>query len=121
MLLLSGRADEAAALFDRLSQLRPGVLEYRRGSAEAALAAGDDQGAFARFREIVSAAEADSSADAWFAWTRMLEILARNNEGGRRTTEIRREIARLRTLESALERPECLDRLRSIEDALPQP
>jgi tetratricopeptide (TPR) repeat protein len=118
-LLLTGRTDEAAELFDRLSQAKPEVLEYRRGGAEAHLAKGEDQEAFARFRGIVSAADPDASP--WFAWTRMMEILARHNEDGKRSAEIRREIARLRTLQSALERPDCLDRLRAIEDALPAP
>lgn len=120
-LLLTGRTDEAAELFDRLSQAKPEVLEYRRGGAEAHLAKGEDQEAFARFRGIVSTADPDASPDAWFAWTRMMEILARHNEDGKRSAEIRREIARLRTLQSALERPDCLDRLRAIEDALPAP
>lgn len=118
-LLLSGSSAEAAVMFENLSRARPDVPEYRRGSAEAHLAGGDDQQAFARFREIVASVDNESSADLWFAWTRMLEILARNNDDGRRTAEIRREIARLRTLQSALERPECLARLRAIEDALP--
>lgn len=120
-LLLSGRSQEAEARFLRLVEARPGVLEYRRGAAESRLALGADQEAFARFREIVTAADADTSTDVWLAWTRMMEILARHNDGGARSAEIRREIARLRTLESALEQPECLARLREIEDALPAP
>lgn len=118
-LLLYGRANEAIELFERLSRARPDVLEYRRGVGEALLFKGEDQEAFAQFRQIVAAADADESPEVWFAWTRMLEILARHNQDGARTAEIRREIARLRTLDSAPDRPECLDRLRSIEDALP--
>jgi len=116
--LAAGRGRDAVGLFEGLVRARAGVNEYERGLGEARLMTGDDEGAFAVFREIVARAEDEKGADVWIAWTRMLEILARRNEDWARTAEIRRQIARLRALPSALDQPECLDRLRAVEDGL---
>src|SRR5690606_28238332 len=95
----SGAEERFAALSARGAP-RPSVW---RGLGEARLALGDDAGAFSAMRSLATSGAPNESPHVWRAWTRMIEILARQNEGGRRNAEIRREIARLRTLESALE------------------
>jgi len=127
-LLLAGDAGAARSKFDewvnpdghRKVVPRPAPLQLRMGRAEAMFAMGDDQPAFALYREIAdNAAFADPGGrDFWRAWTRMLEILARQNTDGARTETITREIARLRAMPSAPDHPDCLARLAEIEQAL---
>ncbi len=96
-LLVLGAVEEAAPDFRLVLEAEPGWRSARLGLGEALLAAGDDAGAFAQFRDLAAALEAaaERSADYFHAWTRMLEILARQNKDGARTQTIQRECKRL--------------------------
>ncbi len=118
--LLSGRSEEAAFLFEKelAARRRSDLL---RGLGEARLAAGDPERAFAAFREIAEGLEAVQSYndDYWHAWTRMLEILAARPDAKERGASIRREITRLRAMESAKQHGECVERIAQVESRLP--
>lgn len=118
-LLLAGDPDRALEAFDAASAEgeSPSLL---RGTAEARLARGDDEGAFSEFRRLAQTMEAsgDTSRDYWHAWTRMLEILARRPRDPDSGASVRREIARLRSLPSALDHLDCLVKLREVEQRL---
>lgn len=118
--LLAGDTDSAAIAFERVSVGGKLPLFQLMGTAETLRAAGNDTAAFAVYREIAAdTAFADPGGrDFWRAWTRMLEILARQNEDGSRTETIAREIARLRAMPSAPDHPDCLARLAEIEKSL---
>lgn len=118
-LLLSGDANAAAELFERALEgaRRSDLL---RGLGEARLAAGDEERAFAAFREAAAGLTAAGidNRDTWHAWTRMLEVLSRRPDAAERGPSIRREVARLRSLASAPQHPDCLARLDEIEARL---
>jgi hypothetical protein len=118
--LLAGRAQEASGVFESLTSRGAPTPDQLRGLGEARLALGDASGAFAAFRTIISASDDEESPAVWRSWTRMIEILGAQNTDGSRSAEILRQIARLRGLPSALDYPDCLDRLRVVQDALPK-
>src|SRR5262249_19860430 len=112
---------DAVSEFESALRIRPGDLGATLALGEARLAAGDDRGAFGAFRDVAAPLEAAQthSGDYWQAWTRMLEILSRQNADGSRTPTIRPEIEPLRKLDTAPARAPCLERLRAIEASLP--
>lgn len=118
-LLLSGDANASADVFERALEgaRRSDLL---RGLGEARLAAGDQERAFAAFREAAAglAGAGIDNRDTWHAWTRMLEILSRRPDAAERGPSIRREVARLRSLASAAQHPDCLARLDEVEARL---
>lgn len=99
-LVLSGDGDQAATLFDSMMQSGGRQIDLLRGLGEAKLASGDDAGAFTAFREVATLLEAQPHKDRnyWHAWTRMLQILARQNADGSRSDTIMREARRLKAL-----------------------
>lgn len=122
-LLLAGRAEESVVEFSAVEALDPRNASVLRGLGESLLESGDEAGAFARFSTMAQALEAQQefSRDYWHAWTRMLEILSRRPRTPDSDATIRREIARLRGMPSALEHPACLSRLRDVEERLAGP
>lgn len=119
-LLLGGHATEAAEAFRAALQEDPSSAGLRRGLAESLLVVQDEESAFRLFSEIAKALEArqEFSRDYWHAWTRMLEILSRRPRTPDEDARIRREIARLRSLDSALEQPDCMVRIKELESRL---
>lgn len=99
-LVLSGDGDQAATLFGDMMQAGGRQIDLLRGLGEAKLASGDDAGAFTAFREVATLLEAQPHKDRnyWHAWTRMLQILARQNADGSRSDTILRETRRLKAL-----------------------
>lgn len=91
-----------------------------RGLGEAAVGAGKDEDAFAAFKQLAADHEArrDYSRPYWHAWTRMVEILSRQNADGSRTDTIRREAARLELLDSARQQADCVARIRAVNAKL---
>lgn len=119
-LLLAGKANEAVEVFKAAHDADPASASVRRGLGEALLAVGDDAGAFAAFSEMARALEArqEFSRDYWHTWVRMLEILARRPRTPDENARIRREIARLRSMDEALKHPDCLVRIKTVEEGL---
>lgn len=77
-LLMSGRAGAAVSVFERLTKERPD-LGVRVWLAEALLANGEDERAFAGYRSVAEALESRGETgdqDFWRCWSRMLEILS---------------------------------------------
>jgi len=99
-LVLSGDGDQAARLFDTMMQSGGRQIDLLRGLGEARIASGNDAAAFTAFREVATLLEAQPHKDRnyWHAWTRMLQILARQNADGSRTETIAREVERLKAL-----------------------
>ena len=118
-LVFAGRAADAVGLLsikakgapsaDRLIVLGEGQLAEREEAA-----------AFDAFRLVAVALEPGQTAERayWHAWSRMLEILERRNPDGARSADIRREIARLRTLDSWGTFPDCTARLEAVGRAV---
>jgi tetratricopeptide (TPR) repeat protein len=121
-LLLGGNAGEAANVFQAAHAADPASAGLRRGLGESLLTLGDEAGAFAAFSAVAQAFEArqDFSRDYWHAWTRMLEILSRRPRTPDEDARLRREVARLRSLDSALQQPDCMVRIKAVEDAVGQ-
>ncbi len=114
--LLDGHLADARAGFEAVLASQPQDAIALLGLGETLLAAGDDAGAFARFRALAEA-ERDPALPgrgALIAWTRMLEILSRQNTDGSRTAQIQREAARLLASQSISRCPECAERLRAM-------
>lgn len=87
---------------------------------EAQLLANQDAAAFDAFRRVAVALDPDrtSTRPYWHAWARMLEILQRRNPDGARSPDIRREIRRLRTLESWGRFDDCAERIEAVGRAV---
>lgn len=119
-MLLEGEAANAGEAFAESLTSDPASASLRRGLGEALLMQGQEERGFAAFSEIARAFEArqEFTSDYWHAWTRMLEILARRPRTSDEDARLRREIARLRSLDSALEHPAAMVRLKAIEEAL---
>jgi tetratricopeptide (TPR) repeat protein len=118
--LLNDGPDRAAECFEGALRESPTDTGLRRGLGESRLAAGDDAAAFAAFRAVARVYESrgEHPRDYWLAWARMLDILARRPRTPEGAASIRREIARLRSLDAALDHPDCMVRIRAVEDAL---
>ncbi len=118
--LLAGDASSAAAIFRSLSENAAPTADLLRATGEAALAMNDDEAAFAAFKRLAADLESrkEHTRDYWHSWTRMIEILARQNSDGSRTDTIRRETARLEALESSRRQADCVARIRAIRDTL---
>lgn len=118
--LLAGEAASASAIFRSLSESAAPTADLLRATGEAALAMNDDEAAFAAFKRLAADLESrkEHTRDYWHAWTRMIEILSRQNTDSSRTDTIRREAARLEALESAQRQSDCVARIRAIRDAL---
>ncbi|HVZ94749.1 MAG TPA: hypothetical protein VG797_09585 [Phycisphaerales bacterium] len=121
-LVLTGDADNAAKMFHKLIDDSAPTPDLLRGLAEADLRAGRDEPAFAGLKRLAADLEAkrDFSRDYWHAWTRMIEILNRQNADGSRTPIIRREIARLEMLPTAKHQADCIQRFQRIKEKLPE-
>ncbi|MBL8745869.1 MAG: hypothetical protein JNK58_05870 [Phycisphaerae bacterium] len=119
-LLLNNRPEEAARHFRDAMNTDNANAGLRRGLGEALLVMNDEEGAFMAFNEIARAfgARQDFTREYWHAWTRMLEILSRRHRTPDEDARIRREIARLRSLDSALEHPDCMVRIKQLEERL---
>lgn len=119
-LLLGGNAAEAASVFQAAHAADPASAGLRRGLGESLLGLGDEAGAFTAFSAVAQAFEArqDFSRDYWHAWTRMLEILSRRPRSPDEDARLRREIARLRSLDAALQQPDCMVRIKAVESAI---
>lgn len=102
-LIVSGDGRQAARVFEELIATHGRQVDLLRGLGEARLAYRDDPGAFPVFREIAGALENDGRRDRnyWHSWTRMIQILGRQNGDGSRTATILREARRLMALESS--------------------
>jgi len=102
-LIVSGDGHQAARIFEELIATHGRQVDLLRGLGEARLAYRDDPGAFPVFREIAGALENDGRRDRnyWHSWTRMIQILGRQNGDGSRTATILREARRLMALESS--------------------
>ncbi len=111
-LLIAGRITDAARICDRF--VVDGLVH-----AEVLLALDDEAGAFTRFRDIATSRAAQTEDEGyWHAWTRMLEILERQNSGGSRTQGIRDAVRRLRALPSWGEHTECARRIEAVASRL---
>ncbi len=102
-LIVSGDGHQAARVFEELIATHGRQVDLLRGLGEARLAYRDDAGAFPVFREIAGALENDGRRDRnyWHSWTRMIQILGRQNGDGSRTATILREARRLLAMESS--------------------
>ena len=114
--ILGGQGARASRYAQEMIERRRGPLEHRRLLAEAMIAAGDDAGAFGVLRALGSTTP--TSELQWYAWARMLEILARQNEGGARTGTIVREITRLRASAGYGECTPCAARIDRVARAV---
>lgn len=115
-LVVSGDGDEAVLIFEDLIARHGRQVDLLRGMGEAKLSLGKDAQAFPVFREIAGSQEEGGKHDRnyWHAWTRMIQILARQNTDGSRTDTIVRETNRLRTLDNAATNGEYLSKIQSI-------
>ena len=103
-LLFVGRPDAALPVFQYLLEER---FDFRINvwRAEAFKAAGRDKAAFRLFQsvtEILESSGRTDDPDFWRCWSRMLEILAAQDEPGRNDEAIRVQINRLRLLDQEL-------------------
>lgn len=124
-LVLAGDGDGAARIFTALVEAAP-TRDLLRGLGEAKLRGGREADAFAAFKRLAEDPDGarEQSRESWHAWTRMVEILARQNTDGSRSADIRRELARLRALPSAAQHADCIGRLARVErilDTAPAP
>jgi len=121
-LLLAGRGGEAVPILAEIEAAQRSAggasADVLRDLGEAQIAGGDDAGAFATFRSLVAGLESQRAytREYWHAWARILEILQRQNGDGSRTALIRREIGRLRLLESFDACPACADRIETVAE-----
>jgi hypothetical protein len=115
-LILTGEPAQALEMIESLRDRAGVTAERLRLSAEARIALGDDAGAFADLRRLAQAKSdrVSESAEYWYAWARMLEILQRQNEQGARTRTIRREITRLRATDGYGLCNECAERIERV-------
>jgi hypothetical protein len=83
--------------------------------ARAQRATGDSTAAFATLRSLVDVLEnapaSQRPPEFFAAWADMLEILAADNAGGRRSEQIRLRITHLRSLDATLGSPESAERI----------
>lgn len=115
----------AVALYDQLLATEPPPVSPMKlviGKARAQRTAGEPSAAFATLRSLVDVLENASGGtrppEFFSAWADMLEILAADNQGGRRSDQIRLRIAHLRAADSALGTPETAERIDMIERSL---
>ncbi|GAB4518187.1 MAG: hypothetical protein Tsb0013_22350 [Phycisphaerales bacterium] len=117
LLVAAGEAEAALGVLDGLERETPVSSIVR---AEALLALGDDASAFSALRSVVAALEdaADTRGTRpyWHAWTRMLEILERQNSDGSRTEEIVRTVRRLRALAGWGAHADCTERIDALAE-----
>lgn len=118
-LLFAGHAAAGADLLTADKE-RPPSADQLLVLGEAYLAEHEEAAAFDAFRRVVVALEPSQTDDRayWHAWTRMLEILQRRNPEGARSADIRREVARLRTLDSWKSFPDCKARIEAVARAV---
>ena len=89
-------------------------------AAEALLHEGDDAGAFAILRDLVTSVppELRSTRSYWHASVRMIQVLMRQNNSGARTPTITREITRLRLQPTWGHHPDCTQAIDRIANDL---
>jgi len=139
LLFVAGRLGRAGPAFDRelmrgltaclaaggagaVERMAGSALERGVGSAEfgrwfellradARLALGEDAEAFGAYRRMAGSASPGERGERWYwhASARMVQVLARQNEGGARTDAISREVRRLRLQPSWGEYGDCCD------------
>lgn len=114
--LLAGNAAAAVPLFESVIAGAGRRADLVRGLAESRLASGDDPAAFAAFRDLSAATTpTGATAAAYFqAWTRMIEILDRQNATGDKSETLAREIRRLRLLKPEPVCPPCAERIEAV-------
>jgi hypothetical protein len=117
----------AIAIYEQLLAVEPPpmspvVLVIRKARAQRA--AGQPAAAFSTLRNLADMLEnappppAPRVSEYFTAWADMLEILAADNSGGRRTDQIRLRIAQLRSFDAALGSPEAAERIDMVERSL---
>lgn len=119
-LALSGDGGGAAEILDDLFSRRGRELRLVLAMGESNLAMNDTTGAFDLFREAAERMEheQDHGPGYWQAWSRMLEMLARD-DGGAKREQVVREIARLRVLDANLGGDPYKSRLEALTPPTP--
>lgn len=120
-LLYSGEADEAASEFRALQSERadPRLDVWL---AEALLASGDAEGAFALYRRVAEGLEADGATadpDFWRCWSRMLRVLADQSEAERNDEQLLVQINRLAILDPGFGGEPFKRRIEAVRRAVP--
>ncbi|MFT3683358.1 MAG: hypothetical protein QM783_00290 [Phycisphaerales bacterium] len=115
----------AVQIYDKLlatepPPMSPSALVVRKARAQRA--AGDGAGAFGTLRTLVdvfeSAPASQRPPEFFSAWADMLEILAADNAGGRRSDQIRLRVAHLRSLDAKLGSTDAAERIDMVERSL---
>jgi hypothetical protein len=119
-LAASGDPAGALAIYGALADPERPTLDLALARAEALLALGRRPDAFALYRDVAAALEeTDRAAPAyWRAWSRMLEILAQENEDGTRTASIRARLGQLRAIDPGLGGEPHRRRMEGVERSL---
>lgn len=119
-LLLDGDTAGALRVLEKHAASHGRTVDAMHPMAEAKLRLGEDEAAFALWREIVAIKEERGVYDTVYraGWVRMLEVLARHNADGSRSETIRREAVRLRGLPGTMDDAEALRRLEGVARGL---
>lgn len=116
----AGEGPEAVEIMEDLISRRGREMRLVLGLGEARLASGDAPGAFDAFKEAAERLEheQDHGPAYWQAWSRMLEILARDGANDKRE-QVAREVARLRVLDADLGGDPYRSRLEAVAPKAP--
>ena len=122
--LAAGGAAEVERMAGRALERGVGSAEVGRWfelvRADARLAVGEDAEAFGVYRRMAGSALPGERGERWYwhASARMLQVLARQNEGGSRTEAIRREVRRLRLQPSWGVHGDCCELINGVAASL---